>query len=83
MQTVKVFVSHEAHPTEDCAGATVVVAAASRMNAVSALRSAGFSGRHLKTAPSGSIEESAALREPGAVLWADWPADTDAQWHRR
>jgi hypothetical protein len=81
---VKVYVAHESHPTEDCASATVVVAAASRIEAVSALRSAGFAARDLRPASTGSSEERAALREPGVVLWTDWAAEDDQrEWQRQ
>ncbi len=80
---MKVFVSHESHPIEDCAAATVVVAAASRMEAVAALRSAGFAARDVELTSSGSAEERVALQEPGVVLWTDWAADVGVREWRR
>lgn len=81
---VKVYVAHESHPTEDCAPATVVIAAASRIEAVSGLRSAGFAARDLTVATNGSSEQRAALQEPGRVLWTDWTLEGDEpKWHRQ
>lgn len=82
MVVVKVYVAHESHPTEDCGPATVVIAAASRMQAVSEIRSAGFTARQLRLALDGSSEQRAALQEPGRVLWTDGTTEGDElKWH--
>lgn len=77
------FQSHEVQPDDDCTPATAVVAARTRMDAVRALRSAGFAGRDVTKARGGSPEQRAALVEPGVVRWCDWydRAD-DRAWHR-
>jgi hypothetical protein len=77
-----VFQSHESHPDADCAAATAVVAAESRLLAVTALRSAGFAAGEVKVAKAGSAEERAALAQPGVVVWCDWVEMGDVRaWH--
>ncbi len=53
------------------------------MEAVAALRSAGFAARDVELTSSGSAEERVALQEPGVVLWTDWAADVGVREWRR
>jgi hypothetical protein len=80
---VRAFESHEGRPDDGyCSAATAVVAAASRLEAVKALRGVGFQGRDVVAAKPGSPEERAAQAQPGVVLWCDWTDRADDRtWH--
>ena len=80
---LRVFQSHEGRPDDGyCGPATAVVAAASRMKAMAALRAVGFQGREVAAAKPGSVEERAAQAQPGVVLWCDWHDRTaNRAWH--
>ena len=80
---LRVFQSHEGRPDDGyCGPATAVVAAESRMQAMTALRAVGFHGREVAVAKHGSAEELAAQAQPGVVLWCDWhDRDANRAWH--
>ena len=76
---MKVFTSHENAPGGGCEAVTTIVAAESRMEAVSALRAAKFQGRDIEVVPAEEAHGAVALAEPGVVFWTEW-TDDDPTW---
>jgi hypothetical protein len=66
------FQSVEPSPVDGCTGVTMVIAAPSRMDAVAAIRKAGYWANQIRKATPGSPEAEAALSAPGRIFWSEW-----------
>jgi hypothetical protein len=66
------FQTTEPSPVDGCTGVTMVIAAPSRMEAVAAIRKAGYWAEQIKKSATGSPEAEAALSAPGRILWSEW-----------